>query len=46
MGPNIFKKITNMSMELLGLLLELLLLLLYAFYHVLIRGRQSPPIIK
>ena len=34
MGPNIFKKIAKMSLELLGLLLELLLLLLYAFYHV------------
>ena len=31
MGPNIFKKIAKMSLELLGLLLELLLLLLYAF---------------
>ena len=43
MGPNIFKKIVKMSLELLGLLLELLLLLLYAFYHVLIRGREAPP---
>ena len=43
MGPNIFKKIAKMSLELLGLLLELLLLLLYAFYHVLIRGREAPP---
>ena len=31
MGPNIFKKIAKMALELLGLLLELLLLLLYAF---------------
>ena len=31
MGLNIFKKIAKMSLELLGLLLELLLLLLYAF---------------
>ena len=49
MGPNIFKKIAKMSLELLGLLLELLLelllLLLYAFYHVLIWGREAPPII-
>ena len=41
------KKSTKMSLELLGLLLELLLLLLllllYAFYHVLIRGREAPP---
>ena len=47
MGLNIFAKIANMSLELLGLLLELLLLLLllqlYAFYHVLIRGREAPP---
>ena len=43
MGPNIFKKIAKMSLELLGLLLELLLLLLYAFYHVLIWGREAPP---
>ena len=38
-----FKEIAEMSLELLGLLLELLLLLLYAFYHVLIRGREAPP---
>ena len=43
MGPNIFKKIAKMALELLGLLLELLLLLLYAFYHVLIWGRFAPP---
>ena len=43
MGPNIFKKIAKMSLELLGLLLELMLLLLYAFYHVLIRRREAPP---
>ena len=43
MGPNFFKEIAKMSLELLGLLLELLLLLLYAFYHVLIRGREVPP---
>ena len=44
MGLNIFKKIAKMSLELLGLLLELLLLLLYAFYHVLIPGgaRSAP----
>ena len=40
------KKSAKMSLELLGLLLELLLLLLllllYAFYHVLIRGREAP----
>ena len=33
-----------MSLELLGMLLELLLLLLYAFYHVLIGGREAPPL--
>ena len=43
MGPNIFKKIAKMSLELLGLLLELLLLLLYAFYQLLIQGRKAPP---
>ena len=47
MGPNIFKKIAKMSLELLRLLLELLLelllLVLHAFYHVLIRGREAPP---
>ena len=43
MGPNIFKKIAKMSLELLGLLLELLLLLLYAVYHVLIQGREALP---
>ena len=32
-----------MSLKLLGLLSELPLLLLYAFYHVLIRGREGPP---
>ena len=43
MWPNIFKKIAKMALELLGPLLELLLLLLYAFYHVLIWGREAPP---
>ena len=47
MGLNIFEKIAKMSLELLGLLLELLLLLLllllYAFNHVLIRIREVPP---
>ena len=43
MGLNILKKIAEMSLKLLGLLLELLLLLLYAFYHVLIWGRETPP---
>ena len=42
MGLNILKKIAKMSLELLGLLLELLLLLLYASYHVLIREREAP----
>ena len=41
MGLNILKEIANMSLELLGLLLQLLLLL-YAFYHVLIQGRKAP----
>ena len=44
---NLFKESAKMSLELVGvlleLLLELLLLLLYAFYHVLIRGREAPP---
>ena len=44
MGANIFKKIAKMSLELLGLLLELLLLLLHAFYNVLTRGREAPPL--
>ena len=44
MGPNILKQIAEMPLELPGLLLELLLLLLYAFYHVLIRGREAPPL--
>ena len=43
MGPNIFEKIAKIALELLGLLLELLVLLLYAFYHVLIWGREAPP---
>ena len=47
MGLNLFKESAKMSLELVGLLLELLLelplLLLYAFYHVLIRGREAPP---
>ena len=49
MGLNILKTIANMPLELLWqlleLLLELLLLLLCAFYHVLILGREAPPII-
>ena len=46
MGLNISKKVAKMSVELLGLPLELLLellLVLYAFYQVLLRGRESPP---
>ena len=43
MGLNIFKEIAKMSLELLGLLLELLLLLLHVFNHVLLRGRFAPP---
>ena len=48
MGLKFFKEIAKMSLELLGLLLELLLLLLlllllYIFHHVLIRGREAPP---
>ena len=43
MGPNFFKEIAKMSLELLGLLLELLLLLLHVFNHVLLRGREAPP---
>ena len=45
MGPNIFKKIPKMALELLGLLFELLLLLLlYAFYHVITyMGARSAP---
>ena len=39
MGLNILKK---MSLELLGLLLKLELLLLYAFYHVRVGGRDAP----
>ena len=41
-GPNFFKEIAKMSLELLGLLLELLLLL-HVFSHVLLRGREAPP---
>ena len=43
MGMNFFKKITKMSLELLGLLLELLLLLLHVFNHVLQGGTKRPP---
>ena len=47
MGLNILKKIAKMSLELLELLLQLLLerllLLRYAFNHVLTRGREAPP---
>ena len=43
MGPTCFKEIAKMSLELLGLLLELLLLLLHAFNHVLLWGRFAPP---
>ena len=48
MGPNIFKKIAKMSLELLELLLELLLLLLllllHVFNHVLLWGRLRAPL--
>ena len=43
MGLNILQKKAKMSLELLGLLLELLLLLLYALYHVPLWGREVPP---
>ena len=43
MGLNFFKELAKMSLELLGLLLELLLLLLHVFNHVLLRGREAPP---
>ena len=43
MGLNFFKEIAKMSLELLGLLLELLLLLLHVFNYVLLRGREAPP---
>ena len=47
MGLNILKNIAKMSLELLGLLLELLLLLplllLHVFNHELLRGREAPP---
>ena len=47
MGQSFFKEIAKMSLELLGLLLELLLLLLllllHASDHVLLRGREAPP---
>ena len=47
MGPNFFKEIAKMTLELLGLLLELLLLLLLllldVFTHALLRGREAPP---
>ena len=36
MGPNFFKQIAKMSLELLGLLLELLRLLLLLLLHVFI----------
>ena len=46
MGLNFFKEIAKMSLELLGLLLELLLLpllvLLRVFNHVLLRWREAP----
>ena len=46
MGLNFFKEIAKMSLELLGLLLELLLLLLllplHVFNQVLLRGREAP----
>ena len=38
MGLEFFKEIANMYLELLGLLLELVLLLLHVFHHVLLRG--------
>ena len=40
MGPNFFKKIAKMSLE---LLLELLLLVLHVFNHVFLPGRETPP---
>ena len=47
MGLNFFKEIDKMSLELLGLLLELLLLLLLLLLHVanqeLLRWREAPP---
>ena len=43
MGLNFFKEIAKMSLELLGLLLDLLPLLLHVFNHVLLRGREAPP---
>ena len=36
MGPNFFKEIAKMSLELLGLLLELVLLLLLLRLHVVV----------
>ena len=48
MGLNILKKSAKMSLALMGLrmelLLEVLLLLLYAFYHVLIGGAKRPSV--
>ena len=38
MGQNFFKEIAKMSLE----LLELLLLLLHVFNHVLLQGRERP----
>ena len=43
MGLNFFKEIAKMSLELRGLLLELLLLLLHVFNHVLLQGREAAP---
>ena len=43
MGLKFCKEITKMSLELLGLLLELLLLLLHVFNHVLLWGASRPP---
>ena len=47
MGLNFCKEIAKMSLELLGLLLELLLLLLLhllnVFDHVFLRGHEAPP---
>ena len=42
MGPNFFKEIAKMSLELFLLLELLLLLLLPVFNHVLLRGREVP----
>ena len=40
---NFFKEIAKTSLELLGLLLELLLLLLHIFNHVILRECEASP---